>query len=47
MALKSDPNFEEKPILGSKYHMSNLVNFNVSNSNSENFHFAVCTIMLL
>ena len=42
MTLKSDAKFEEKPTLGSKNNMRNLVNFNASTlSKSENLHFDV------
>ena len=37
--MKSDAKFEEKLTLGSKNHMRNLVNFNLSSGNSENLHF--------
>ena len=39
--MKSDAKFEEKLTLGSKNHMRNLVNFNLSSGNSENLHFDV------
>ena len=41
MTLKSDAKFEEKPTLGSKNDMRNLVNFNASSGKSENLHFDV------
>ena len=41
MTLKSDAKFEEKPTLGSKNDMRNLVNFNASSSKSGNLHFDV------
>ena len=42
MTLKSDAKFEEKPTLGSKNNMRNLVNCNASTlSKSENLHFDV------
>ena len=41
MTLKSDEKFEEKPALGSKNDMMNLVNFNASSDKSQNFHFDV------
>ena len=37
--MKSDAKFQEKLTLGSKNHMRNLVNFNLSSGNSENLHF--------
>ena len=37
--MKSDAKFEEKPILGSKNDMRNLVNFNASSGKSQNLHF--------
>ena len=40
MTLKSDAKFEEKPTLGSKNDMRNLVNFNVM-SKSEGLYFDV------
>ena len=39
MILQSDPNFEEKLTFCLKNDMRNLVNFNASSGNSENFHF--------
>ena len=39
MTLNSDAKFEEKPTLGFKNDMGNLVNFNVSSGKSEKFHF--------
>ena len=41
MTLKSDTKFEEKMTPGSKNDMRNLVNFNTSNSKSENLYFDV------
>ena len=41
MTLKSDIKFEEKLSLGSKNDMSNLVNFNASSDQSENFPFEI------
>ena len=38
---QSDTKFEEKLTLSSKNDMRNLVNFNASNSKSENLHFDV------
>ena len=38
MTLKSDTQFEEKLTLSSKNDLRNLVNFNASNSKSENLH---------
>ena len=35
------PKFEEKPTLGSKNDMRNLVNFNASSGKSGNLHFDV------
>ena len=46
MALESDPKFEEKLALGSKNGMTNLVNFNVSCSKSENLHFDVLLLSI-
>ena len=39
MALKNDPNFEDKRTFCLKNDMRNLVNFNPSNGKSENLHF--------
>ena len=39
MTLKSDAKFDERPTLGSKNDMRNLVKFNVSMGKSENLHF--------
>ena len=39
MALKKDPNFEEKLTFYLKNDMRNLVNFNLSSGKSENLHF--------
>ena len=39
MALKSDPNFEEKLTFCLKNDVRNLVNFNASSGKSENLHF--------
>ena len=41
MTLKSDAKFEEKPILGSKNDMRNLVHFNVRSGKSQNLHLDV------
>ena len=41
MALKKDEKFEEKPALGPKNDMMNLVNFNASSDKPQNFHFDV------
>ena len=41
MKLKSDAKFEEKPTLGSKNDMRNLVNFNASSGKSGNLPFDV------
>ena len=41
MTLKSDGKFEEKPALGSKNDMRNLVNVNASSSTSGSLHFYV------
>ena len=41
MTLKNDAKFEEKLTLGSKYDMSNLVNFNASSGKPENLLFDV------
>ena len=46
MTLKSDAKFEKKLTLGSKNDMKNLVNFNVSSSNPENFHFDVLLLSI-
>ena len=39
MAMKKDPNFEEKLTFYLKHDMRNLVNFNLSSGKSENLHF--------
>ena len=39
MTLKSDAKFKEKPTVGPKNDMRNLVNFNASGDKSENLHF--------
>ena len=41
MALISDAKFEEKPALCSKNDTTNLVNFHMKSSKSENLHFNV------
>ena len=41
MTLKSDAKFGEKLALGSKFDMTNLVNFNATSGKSENMHFDV------
>ena len=41
MTVDSDAKFEEKLALSSKNDTTNLVNFNASSGNSENFHFDV------
>ena len=46
MTQQSDAKFEEKLTLGSKNDMRNLVNFNVSSSKSENFHFNVLLLSI-
>ena len=46
MTLKSDTKFEDKMSLGSKNDKRNLVNFNVSSGNSENFHFDVLLLLI-
>ena len=38
---QSDAKLEEKPALGSKNYMRNLVNFNASSDKSDNFYFDV------
>ena len=38
---QSDAKLEEKPALGSKNDMRNLVNFNASSDKSDNFYFDV------
>ena len=39
MTLKKNPNFEDNQTFHLKNDIRNLVNFNVSNGKSENFHF--------
>ena len=46
MTLMSDTKFEEKLALGSKNDMTNLVNFNLSSSKSENLHFNVLLLLI-
>ena len=46
MTLKNNAKFEKKLTLGSKNDMKNLVNFNVSSSKSENFHFDVLLLSI-
>ena len=46
MTLKNDANFEEKLTLGSKYDMSNLVNFNASSGKPENLLFDVLLLSI-
>ena len=46
MTLKSDAKFEEKPTLGSKKGIKNLMNFNVSSGKSENLHFDVLLLSI-
>ena len=43
--LKSDAKFEQKPTLGSKNNMKNLVNFNARSGKSENLHFDVVPLL--
>ena len=42
----SDVNFEEKLAYVSKNDMTNLVNFNMSSSKSENLHFNVLLLLI-
>ena len=46
MSLMSDVNFEEKLAYVSKNDMTNLVNFNMSCSKSENLHFNVLLLLI-
>ena len=46
MTLKSDPKFEEKLTLGSKYDMRDLVNFHASSSKSEHLHVDVLLLSI-
>ena len=46
MTLKNDAKFEEKLTLGSKYDMSNLVNFNASSGKPENLLFDVLLLSI-
>ena len=43
--LKSDTNFEEKPTVGSKNDMKNMVNFNANTGKSENLHFDILILL--
>ena len=45
MTLRSEAKFEEKPALGSKNDLRNLVNFNASSSKSENLHFDILLLL--
>ena len=45
MTLRSEAKFEEKPTLGSKNDLRNLVNFNASSSKSENLHFDILLLL--
>ena len=46
MTLMSDGMFEEKLTLDSKNDMTNVVNFNMSSSKSENLHFDVVLYLI-
>ena len=46
MTLMSDAKFEETLALGSKNDKTNLVNFNMSSSKSENLHFDVLLLLM-
>ena len=46
MTLKNDGKFEKKLALGSKNHMTNLVNFNTSSGKSETLHFDVLLLSI-
>ena len=45
MRLKSDTKFEEKPTIGSKNDMKNLVNFNANTGKSDNLHFDILILL--
>ena len=46
MTLMNDAKFEENLALGSKNDKTNLVNFNMSSSKSENLHFDVLLFLI-
>ena len=46
MRVESDAKFEEKPALGFKNYMTNLVNFNASSGKSENLDFDVLLLSI-
>ena len=46
MALMSDAKFEEKPAVSSKNDTTNLVNFHINSSKSENLHFNVLLLLI-
>ena len=46
MTLKSNAKFEEKPNLGFKNVIRNLVNIHASSGKSENFHFDVLLLSI-
>ena len=45
MTLKSDTKFEEKPTLGSKNDLRNLLNFTANSGKSENLNFDVLLLL--
>ena len=45
MTLKCDAKFEEKPILGSKNDLRNLLNFTAKSGKSENLDFDVLLLL--
>ena len=46
MTPMSDAKFEVKLALGSRYNMTNLVNFNMGSVKSENLHFLVLLLLI-